>query len=104
MELGNFVGSETPLTVTVIGLHSIDNVGSGLFIHADAMLRGKLTIVDAVINGTGGPGGVVGPGASCGLFLSNIMAGAAPRGGGSLHWEVTDMFYNTDVRSILMVL
>ena len=82
MELGNFVGSKAPLTVTVAGLRSINNVGSGLFIRADAMLRGKIVIVDAVIDGTGGSGGAGGAGASCGVFLSNILAVAGPRHGG----------------------
>jgi hypothetical protein len=82
IELGNFVGSEAPLTVTVTGMRSMDNVGSGLFIRADAMLRGRIVITNAVINGTGGAGGVVGSGSSCGVFLSNILAVAGPRHGG----------------------
>ena len=88
VELSNLVGSFTPATLTIHGLHALNSTGGGLFVRADAMLRGSITIEDVLIDGTGDQAVHVDAAASehdhaCGLYLGNIFTVAAPRHGGS---------------------
>ena len=73
VELSNYVGSEAPLTLTLVGLHALNNSDGGLFIRADAELRGVVSITDVVIDGTD---------RGAGLYLGNILTVAGPRQGG----------------------
>ena len=77
MELSNLVGSESPLTVTVAGVTAINNTGGGLFLRADAYLRGKISIEDVVVDGGSGASGH-----AHGLYLGNVFTVDAPRHGG----------------------